>query len=139
MNKVELKVTYNRMRYAQGKMRTIDWSNPCQKDIEFNSKIQKSIAEWKKSLTQSELTFVRGFEQERMTQPYSNLRKQSRKLVNNFVKVEYRGGGWYVFSPSAHKWHNRNDELRIQGFHKMSDVLKQYGKWSFCGKKVVGF
>ena len=56
----------------------------------------------------------------------------------NYVKLFYRGGGWYAFSPSAHKNYNRNDEILIHGFDNLVKQLKQRGLFSIGCKGWTG-
>lgn len=56
----------------------------------------------------------------------------------NYVKLFYRGGGWYAFSPSAHKNYNRNDEILIHGFDNLNKALKGLGLFTLGCKGWTG-
>lgn len=66
-------------------------------------------------------------------------RQYAKWLNNNYSKVTGSSNGWYGFSPNGHKYFTSNGDLKVRGFNKLMDALKQYKRFSVVAGEYIGF
>lgn len=101
-----------------------------------------SLSRWlKDNFTGADFEAIKQLNKE-LTHPLTTkeraIKERKRFYNERYVKISYLGGGWYSFSPSGHKYYNRNDEIKIHGFESLKTELKSRGLFSIGIRGYIG-
>ncbi|MCC4359186.1 hypothetical protein [Limosilactobacillus reuteri] len=142
MNTELLKQQYNSYRYLMEKLKQIDWNNPSKADVEYNSRIEKKVSEWKKNLATEEVEFLKNFERSKYHTHEKQQRQKSREMKKNYRTVLNHGAGWYgvnLGEPTSDGFSLSTQITWIRGKAKLIEVLKQFNYWTKLNGEILGF